>query len=224
MKLQFLGTGAADWNSSLERTEEFRRFSSALIDDELLIDPGPYVPEAIKTFGIDCSRIKYIINTHRHSDHYNEDVLSVLLQNGAQFIDFIPDETKSLGKYTVEAVKGNHGAVPTNHFFIDDGEKRLFYALDGSWLLKSEVLAIKRKFVNLAVLDGTIGDVVGEPRIFEHCNLRMIEEMKTSLTQYIDKFMITHLARTLHTDHKTLTARMAKSGVGVARDGMIVEI
>ena len=38
MKITFLGTGAADW--PMERVEgmtEFRRFSSALIDDVLLL-------------------------------------------------------------------------------------------------------------------------------------------------------------------------------------------
>lgn len=224
MKLQFLGTGAADWSPSAERTPEYRRFSSALVDDELLIDPGPFVIEAIETFGVDASKIKYIINTHRHGDHYNEDTLAWSQQKGAQFIEFADGETQTVGKYTIEAVKGNHGSIPTQHFFIDDGEKRLFYALDSAWLLASEITAIKRKFVNLAVLDGTIGDVVGDYRIFEHCNLRMIEEMKSSLVQYIDRFMITHMARTLHTDHQTLVARMSQSGVEVARDGMITEI
>ena len=224
MKLQFLGTGAADWEASAERNAEYRRFSSTLIDDELLIDPGPFVPESIETFGIDPSKIKYIINTHRHMDHYNEEVIAWLTQKGAKFIDFAEGEIKNVGKYEIEAVKGNHGAIPTNHFFIDDGEKRLFYALDSAWLLAEEITAIKRKFVHLAVLDGTIGDAVGDYRIFEHCNLRMLEEMKSSLVKYIDKFIITHMARTLHTDHQTLKVRMAKSGIEVAYDGMILKI
>lgn len=224
MKLQFLGTGAADWEISGERNSEYRRFSSALIDDVLLIDPGPFVPEAFKTFGIDPSKIKYIINTHRHGDHYNEEVVADLVRSGAEFIDFADGETKNAGKYTIEAVAGNHGTIYTNHFFIDDGEKRLFYALDGSWLLISEVRAIQRKHVDLAILDGTIGDVVGDYRIFEHCNLRMVEEMKSSIKQYVDRFMISHMARTLHTDHKTLVARMEKSGIEVAFDGLITQI
>lgn len=224
MKLQFLGTGAADWDAALERNSEYRRFSSVLIDDVLLIDPGPFVPEALETFSIDASKIKYVINTHRHSDHYNEKVLSDLVANGAEFIDFVDGETKMVGKYAIEAIAGNHGTIYCNHFFIDDGEKRLFYALDSSWLLISEIRAIQRKHVDLAVLDGTIGDAVGDYRIFEHCNLRMIEEMKSSIKQYIDRFVISHMARTLHTDHKTLVERMAKSGVEVAFDGMITHI
>ena len=69
MKLLFLGTGAADW--PLRRPdgcEEFRRMSAALIDGTLLIDPGPQVPDALAAYGQDLSAVKYVINTHRHSD------------------------------------------------------------------------------------------------------------------------------------------------------------
>ena len=62
MKIFFLGTGAADW--PLERPadyKEFRRLSSAVIDDTLLIDPGPQVLEALDTYG--KPDVKYIINT-----------------------------------------------------------------------------------------------------------------------------------------------------------------
>ena len=44
MELLFLGTGAADWNISKRvEGEFFRRFSSALVDGALLIDPGPHI-------------------------------------------------------------------------------------------------------------------------------------------------------------------------------------
>lgn len=41
MKLHFLGTGAADWDINNPRDDiNFRRYSSLLVDDTLLIDPG----------------------------------------------------------------------------------------------------------------------------------------------------------------------------------------
>ena len=44
MKLTFLGTGAADWDiNQYDAMPEFRRFSSALVNDDLLIDPGPHI-------------------------------------------------------------------------------------------------------------------------------------------------------------------------------------
>ena len=47
MRLTFLGTGAADWKPVPPDCAEPRRFSSAIIDGKLLIDPGPDVPEAL---------------------------------------------------------------------------------------------------------------------------------------------------------------------------------
>ena len=51
MKITFLGTGAADWSYDMHKdVEGFRRNSSALIDNCLLIDPGPDVPNALSAF------------------------------------------------------------------------------------------------------------------------------------------------------------------------------
>ena len=87
MKIFYLGTGAADWTPDDAENPEYRRNSSALINGELLIDPGPCVPEALGTFGIDISNIRYVINTHPHSDHYNENTLRMLTEAGAEFFD-----------------------------------------------------------------------------------------------------------------------------------------
>ena len=44
MKLEFLGTGAADFRLERdEHTEGFRRYSSALLDSRILFDPGPHI-------------------------------------------------------------------------------------------------------------------------------------------------------------------------------------
>ncbi|MBO5281092.1 MAG: MBL fold metallo-hydrolase, partial [Clostridia bacterium] len=76
MKITFLGTGAADWKiENREQTSEFRRYCSALIDDTMLIDPGPHVFDALHQYGKNSSDVKYIICTHRHLDHYCEDTV-----------------------------------------------------------------------------------------------------------------------------------------------------
>ena len=50
MKIHFLGTGAADWDPSLATADHnFRRLSSILVDDCLLVDPGPCLPEFVHT-------------------------------------------------------------------------------------------------------------------------------------------------------------------------------
>lgn len=221
MKITFLGTGAADWTSPKENAEEYRRYSSALIDDVLLIDPGPQVIDALFEHDINPERIKYIINTHNHSDHYCHETVKQLISLNAIFYDFSEGESKKIGNYTVNAYKGNHAtSEKTVHFIIKDGPDTLFYGLDGAWLLYEEFEAIKEFKPDLVVLDATVGDVDGDYRIFEHNNLNMIVEIKKSLDPYVKKFCISHMARTLHTAHSELCKKMKKHDIIVAYDGL----
>ncbi len=223
MKLLFLGTGAADYDASHRDLPGYRRNASALVDGALLIDPGPCVFDALATFGVVAEGIRYVINTHPHSDHFNKETLSALEAKGAQFVTFADGETKRIGKYEITALAANH-SIGTQHFIIDDGEKKLFYGLDSAWLLYEEVQKIIEKKIDLAVLDATIGFVAGDYRIFEHCNLPMIIEMKKTLAPHVRRFAISHMARTLHTDHETLVRDMKPHGIEVAFDGLECEI
>lgn len=225
MKITFLGTGAADW--PLKRpygAAEFRRFSSALIDDCLLIDPGPQVMDALDELNIGASQIQYIINTHNHSDHFAQVTVDALTSLGAHFCQLTDGESQTLGKYTVHAYKGNHGTCEgTVHFIIQDGKNCIFYGLDGAWLLYDEVQAIKRFKPDLAVLDATVGNIDGDYRIFEHNNLWMILEIQKTLSPYVGRFAISHLALTLHSDHKTLCEEMTHYNIIVASDGLTLD-
>ena len=225
MKITFLGTGAADWKIQKHRDMEgFRRYSALLVDGCLLIDPNPNVPDALETFGKDPKQIRYIINTHTHGDHYCEETIASL--QPAQFYPMEPGQVLELGPYTVSAFRGNHATAScgTVHFIISDGEKKLFYGLDGAWLLYEEVAGIKREGVDYAVLDATIGDVPGDYRIFEHNNLNMVLEMKKTLAPYVKRFCISHMARTLHDTHAVLAEKMKAHGLEVAFDGYETEI
>lgn len=226
MKIKFLGTCADDKNLVSDiHSKDYRRNASALIDNCLLVDPGPRVPEALELFGIEASSIKWIINTHSHSDHFSEETLEMLKNSGAELISLSAGEKKCIGDYEVSAYTANHGTCAgAVHFIIDDGSSRIFYGLDGAWLLWDEISAIRENKINLAVLDATIGEAEGDYRIFEHNNLRMIREIKMSLEQHCDRFIISHMAQSLHTDHKTLSDNMAKSGIEVAFDGLELEI
>ena len=224
MKLTFLGTGAADWNAAEHgHLEGFRRNSSLLIDGCLLIDPGPDVPEALETFCKDAASIRYILNTHRHSDHYCEATVSRL--KDAVLFPLRAGETCTVGPYTVTAVTANHATCEEAvHLLITDGEKRLYYGLDGAWLTYSAVCEIESAPVDMAVLDATIGHVPGDYRIFEHNNLNMVVEMRHTLARSVKRFCISHMARTLHGSHEAIVADMSPYGIEVAYDGYETEL
>ena len=224
MKIQFLGTGAADWKAVPPETPGYRFFSSAIIDDVLLIDPGPDVLLSSQKFGIDLSGLKWMINTHSHEDHYNAETVKELEKTGVKFIEFEREDHKTLGPFTITSLAANHSTCKdAKHFMIDDGKKKLYYALDGSWLMYDEYLLLK-KGADAVVLDATIGDVPGDYRIFEHNNLNMVRELKRSLAPYVSRFIISHMALTLHEDQKKLEANVGRDSIEVAYDGLALTI
>ncbi len=224
MKLHFLGTGAADWDSSKpHRSIDYRRFSSLLIDGKLLIDPGPCIFEFAETYQYKSlyTDIRYMINTHTHEDHLCSDTVHKLEEQDASFIPFAAFEEKQLGSYLITALPANHATADNPYCFIIESEgKRIFYGCDGAWLLYPTYRTIIKLKFDLMIFDATIGDIEGDYRIFEHNNLRMVEEMKFTLNHCSERFMISHMARTLHTDHAALTDRMKRSGIEVAYDDM----
>ncbi|MBR3504254.1 MAG: hypothetical protein IKO07_08415 [Clostridia bacterium] len=83
MKITFLGTAAATacplvfcrcpvcrlaWKTG---GPDFRRRSSVLIGDDLLIDLGPDLMGSAFAFGADVSKIRFLLQTHSHSDHFD---------------------------------------------------------------------------------------------------------------------------------------------------------
>ena len=83
MKISVLGTSAATsmplafCNCTVCRQsrelggKNIRKRSSIIINDELLIDLGPDAINACNMYGIDAGKIKYLLQTHSHSDHFD---------------------------------------------------------------------------------------------------------------------------------------------------------
>lgn len=81
MKLRFLGTSAATGfpnahckcqSCSAARAEggkSIRRMSSAMIDDDLIIDLGPDVDSACRDQGLVLADVEWVLQTHPHADH-----------------------------------------------------------------------------------------------------------------------------------------------------------
>ena len=77
MELLFLGTGAADWSPKHKGGKLYRRLSSALVNDDLLIDPGPCIYDLAEEIGRPdlFKNVRNVILTHSHSDHFNAETL-----------------------------------------------------------------------------------------------------------------------------------------------------
>ena len=83
MKITFLGTAAATamplpfCNCNICRTarilkgKDIRRRASIVINDVILIDLSPDSINSCYQFDVDLSRIRYILQTHAHSDHFD---------------------------------------------------------------------------------------------------------------------------------------------------------
>ena len=254
MQLTFLGTGARDFIIEDKGTPCFRYWSGALLGEDTLIDCGPYLFEAAADAGVDLSKVRTVIITHRHMDHFSLKSLRKLAEN--QYITLCIHENSVYGLADIPnvsvvplklfthtalrdmalvAMPANHSVSPTSdeqpvHYVIYREGRTLFWGCDGAWMLNATWHAIKNMRFNLMVLDGTLGDVEGDNRIFEHNNLRMVHEMaQTFKNQGMiaegGSMMISHLSKLEHVDRKTLASNLAKKGlITAAYDGLTVNV
>lgn len=88
MKITFLGTAAATSIplmfcrcNTCEKArklggKDFRKRSSLLINQDLLIDLGPDIMSASFMYGVSIADVRYCLQTHSHSDHFDASHLS----------------------------------------------------------------------------------------------------------------------------------------------------
>ena len=251
--LLFIGTGAADFSPLLQTDfknrldNNHRRSSSLLINGRLLIDCGPHVPRALELLHRDPAEITDLLITHFHADHYDERSVRALAEASSRplHIWFREDakislpgntvphplrlfETYAAGDVKLTGLPANHREYPA-HYALTCGGKSLFYGCDGAWLLNDTFYWMKDRRFDCLVLDGTVGDTVGDFRMSEHNSLPMIRLMLPSLRTIgavTEKTLIclSHIARTLHMPHGKLCEALKKEGMIAAYDGLSLDI
>lgn len=99
MLIKFLGTGASEGipsmhckckvckNARMIKGKEIRSRMGILIDGELMIDLSPDAFFNALRYEIDCSKIKHLLITHSHSDHFHIDdvVPNILVEQNEHF-------------------------------------------------------------------------------------------------------------------------------------------
>lgn len=249
MKILFMGTGAADYD--IEKRGEcdmFRRNSTALVNDDLMIDASEHVGDFVNEFGTDLSKVKNILITHSHSDHYSPETIDALAEHGvcvwaeqgtAEYglseikkaeVKILPlFEEVSVGRYTVMALPSNHTVGDRRQmpvcYVISDGEKRIFWGCDGSWLPTDTWNTIRKYKFDVMVFDGTFGDIGGDVRVFEHNDLPLLRGISMAikgqkLLNDGGKMYISHMSLYSQLSHDELCAEMEKIDMNVAYDGL----
>ena len=253
-KLTFLGTAAANFSPRL-KTDckdcfdlDARRASCMLIGESYLIDCGMYVMESMRIARVDMSKITDIFVTHLHADHFvaehaeqiaagKEKPLRLWVRRDAELppmenveVIYMPlhTEVEIAEGVGVVSMDANHDATSfPQHFIFTIHGKKLLYALDGGWFLTESYNYMRKVKMDMAVLDATSGESLGEWRIGAHNSLPMIRLLVPALKIWgtfheETKIYLSHIAPKLHEPHEHIVENVAKDGLLVAYDGLTV--
>lgn len=208
----FLGTGAADWAAipnddvKFDVNKKIRRYSTALINENYLVDCSPFSYEYAKSLGVDVSKITDIFLTHSHDDHicahslisfaksaekkikfhcHKKAVKNIPLTAAErELIEIIPFEVfDEIFACDLKAVPlpANHivenSSETAVHYYFEIQEKTFFYGCDGAWFLSKTWEYLCKTKLNLVIFDGTVGDYEDDWRIATHNSIPMIRIM-----------------------------------------------
>ena len=87
MEITMLGTAAIGYpltfcncenckKARIHKGKSIRKRASILINDDLIIDLGPDTQTAMTMYDKDMSKIKYLLQTHIHTDHYDAGLIT----------------------------------------------------------------------------------------------------------------------------------------------------
>lgn len=256
MKITFLGTGAYDYSARLltECKDKFdkdaRRSSAMMLGESILIDCGDHILNELRISGTAPAKIKDILITHLHVDHYDAGNIKAIAEaadrplrlwvragasipeiSGVEVIHMTPFERYELAcGFYVTGMPANHAyEVFPQHFLIEIDGKSMFYGCDGAWLLSETYNYMRKREFDLMVLDCTVGDYVGDMRLGEHNSIPMIRLMlpsfkTTKITTEKTVIYLSHIAPSLHKSHVDTVKIAEEMGCLVAYDGLTIDL
>jgi phosphoribosyl 1,2-cyclic phosphate phosphodiesterase len=154
---------------------------------------------------------------------------AVIDLEGVEIVRMTPYTTYEVADgVCVTGLPANHDprAYP-QHILLEVEGQKLYYGIDGAWMLHDSFKFLKNKKLDIAVLDCTSGDYNGDFRMGEHNSIPMIRLMLPSLKTIgaIDEhtsIILTHLAPSLHKSHAETEIIANEFGATVAYDGRTV--
>ena len=254
MKFFFLGTSACDFSQKLltECKDRFdkdaRRASCALIGGRYLIDCGLHVLDSLRIAQKDPAQITDIFITHFHSDHFQAENVKAIasmkktplrlwVSKGAVVpkienvsVQYMPKLSPCKVDESLQVVGlfANHQqSTFPQHLLFELSGKKIFYALDGAWIVNENCKYLQNADLDMLVLDATCGDYEGDYRVGEHNSIPMarllIASLKTlNVVGEKTKIYLSHLAPSLHKPHSETESLVAP--LKVAYDGLEIEL
>ena len=224
ISLRFFGTGALDsFRIKNKLSKEYRRFSTLLIDEKLIIDPSEDIFEFIETFMLQgiLDDVNDVFITHSHIDHFSITAIERLASNkrirvyassamkdeilsikNVDYIEIYPFAIQKIGKYTVLPLPANHKTdIPyetTLNYLIECDEKKLFYGLDGAFVNPSAVEILGQITLDAVVLDCALGTDGYSAKSANHNNLDMVRTIydifvASGTANDSTKFILSHI-------------------------------
>jgi phosphoribosyl 1,2-cyclic phosphate phosphodiesterase len=122
MQVIFLGTGAAPLafcrcafctGARNSGGKDVRKRSSVIVNDDLIIDMGPDVVSASFMYGKSTADLRYHLQTHPHSDHFDPQVFSTRVP------EFLSVNIPPLEVYASEKTLRRMSEMVTNEGYVD---------------------------------------------------------------------------------------------------------
>lgn len=144
------------------------------------------------------------------------------------FTFLLPGETVTVEKLSVTVIRSNHGTPGTVYNYIfRRGGKTMLYALDCGGYDEEMQAVIKRFRYDCVVLEGTFGKnaVDFDHHMNQRGNLKMLAFF-TENGLWVDKpnMWLSHIAPHWTPPHDEYSQEMEQYGIGVAFDGMVLDI
>jgi adenosylcobinamide kinase/adenosylcobinamide-phosphate guanylyltransferase len=218
-----------------------------MVDGTLLLDAGPETPRAAERHGADLTRLRQVLVTHQHPDHWSPafllyrswvgdgplDVVGppeviaacrmwVGPDKGVRFVEVSPGDRLRLGEYDVRVLAARHG-TPGEAVLYDvaSDRGRLLYATDTAALPAETVASVRDADFDLVLLEETFGDKLDHGT--DHLDLRSFADQVRLLREAGAVTEATDLVAVHLSHHNPPTAelqrRLADWGARVVDDG-----
>ncbi len=221
--LRFLGTGGLGIRPRNKFSRDYRRFSTLLVDEHIIIDPSEDIFEFEESFMLSgmLREVKEAFITHSHLDHFSVSAIEKLAKSGnlrvyatealkeelssvrgIELVLLIPFSLVRIGKYSILPLPANHKTdIKTEtalNFLIECEGKTVFYGIDGSFINPEAWHILKEIKLDAVILDCALANDGYSQASVNHNNLAAAIAVKdvflsANVAGENTKFILSHI-------------------------------